>query len=80
VVLSRRTPLFALDRVIAAWLALTATGLLAVPVALVAILRNRVEPIAFGTVAALLVLATINLVRVRAHRAALLRRKRELGG
>src|SRR6266511_2750529 len=73
-------PLFALDRVIAAWLALTATGLLAVPVAVVTILRHRTEPVAFVTVAALLVLATINLVRARAHRAALLRRKRELGG
>jgi len=79
-VLSRRTPLFALDRVIAAWLALTATGLSAVPVAVVTILRHRTEPVAFVTDAALLVLATINLVRARAHRAALLRRKRELGG
>lgn len=78
--LTRRTPLFALDRVIAAWLALGATGLLAVPVLIISILRHRMEPVAFVTVAVLLVLATVNLARARARRAALLRRKRELGG
>jgi hypothetical protein len=78
--LTRRTPLFALDRVIAAWLALGATGLLAVPVLIISILRHRMEPVVFVTVAVLLVLATVNLARARARRAALLRRKRELGG
>ena len=83
-VLSRRTPLFALDRVIAAWLAMAATGLLAVPVAIVTIVRHRVAPAAAVTGALLLVLvlalASINLVRARSHRAALLRRKRHLDG
>jgi hypothetical protein len=79
-VLTRRTPLYALDRVIAAWLALTATSLLAGTVAVVAILRHRAEPVAAGTALGLLVVAVANLVRARARRAALLRRKRELGG
>jgi hypothetical protein len=33
-----------------------------------------------ATILALLTAAVVNLVRARAHRAALLRRKRELGG
>lgn len=79
-VLSRRTPLFALDRVIAAWLALAVTALFSVPVALVTTMRDRAEPVGFVVIAALLAVTTVNLVRARAHRAALLRRKRELGG
>lgn len=79
-VLSRRLPLFALDRVVAGWLALAASGLLAVPVAVVTVLRQRTEPVALAAVAVLLVLAGLNLARARTHRAALLRRKRELGG
>lgn len=78
--LTRRTPLFALDRVIAAWLALAACGLLAVPVAVVTTVRDRMEPVAVAVVAGLLVLAGANLGRARARRAALLRRKRELHG
>jgi hypothetical protein len=79
-VLTRRTPLFALDRVIAAWLGLVACGLLTVPVAVVTIVTDRVEPVAVAVVAVLLAVAGVNLVRARARRAALLRRKRELLG
>jgi len=78
--LTRRTPLFARDRVIAAWLALAMTGLLASTVAVVTVARQRATPVAVGVVAVLLVAAIVNLVRARARRAALLRRKRELGG
>lgn len=79
-VVTRRTPLFALDRVIAGWLALAACALLAEPVAVVAILRDGVDPVAVAVVAALVVSAGVHLVRARSHRAALLRRKRELRG
>jgi hypothetical protein len=79
-VLTRRLPLFALDRVVAAWMGLAACGLAAVPVAMVAISRQRMETVALTTVAVLLALATVNLTRARANRAALLRRRRELGG
>jgi hypothetical protein len=78
--LTGHTPLFARDRVIAAWLALAATGLLAVPVAIITVVRHRTEPAAFAAAAVLPVLAAINLIRARARRSALLRRKRELGG
>jgi hypothetical protein len=79
-VLTRRLPLFALDRVVAAWMALAACGLTAVPVLIVAIARQRLEAAALTTVAVLHALAIINLIRARGHRAALLRRRRELGG
>lgn len=78
--LTRRTPLFALDRVIAAWLAMGATSLLAVTVFGITALRHRLEPAIFGTAVVLLTVAFVNLARARGHRAALLRRKRELGG
>ncbi|WP_144126281.1 hypothetical protein [Catellatospora sichuanensis] len=79
-VLSRRTPLFALDRVIAGWLALAASGLLAGLTALVALTRGGVHWAAYLMVVVLLMVAAGNLVRARALRGALLRRKRELGG
>jgi hypothetical protein len=78
--LTWRLPLFALDRLVAAWMGLAACGLIAAPVALIAISRHRMEAVALTTVLALLALATVNLLRARAHRAALLRRRRELGG
>lgn len=79
--LTRRTPLFALDRVIAAWLAVAATGLLTAGTAAVAATRGTWAGTAGVAVAATLaVLAVAVLLRARAERAALLRRKRELGG
>jgi hypothetical protein len=79
-VLTRKTPLFALDRVVAAWLALAATGLLTIMTAVITTMRHHAEPALFAIVALLLVLSTVNLARSRAHRAKLLRRKQELGG
>ncbi|MFF5248054.1 hypothetical protein ACFY3V_27525 [Streptosporangium sp. NPDC000095] len=79
--LSRRTPLFALDRMIAAWLAVAATGLLTAGTAAVAVAKGTWTGMAGVAVAATLtVLAVAVLLRARADRAALLRRKRELGG
>jgi hypothetical protein len=78
--LTWRLPLFALDRLVAAWMGLAACGLIAAPVILIAISRHRMEAAAVTTVLALLALATVNLLRARAHRAGLLRRRRELGG
>nr|BFE57390.1 hypothetical protein GCM10020063_019160 [Dactylosporangium thailandense] len=74
-VLMRRLPLFALDRVVAAWLGLAATVAVAVPVAVIA-----ARPVALVVVAALLLAALANLRRGLTRRAALLRRKRELDG
>ncbi|MER7282487.1 hypothetical protein ABT369_49455 [Dactylosporangium sp. NPDC000244] len=74
-VLTRRLPLFALDRVVAAWLGLAATVAVAVPVAVIA-----ARPVALLIVAVLLLAALANLRRGLTRRAALLRRKRELDG
>jgi hypothetical protein len=78
--LRRRTPLFALDRVIAGWLALGATGLLAALAVAVGLSRGPLHPLAYAAVVVLVGVAVVNLVRARAQRRALLRRKRELGG
>lgn len=78
-VLTYRLPLFARDRVVAAWLGLAASVLLATPVGLVVILRDRMQAAGLVTILTLVLLATANLVRARAHRTALLRRKAELG-
>ncbi|GAA4188686.1 hypothetical protein GCM10022252_24350 [Streptosporangium oxazolinicum] len=79
--LTRRTPLFALDRVIAAWLAVAATVLLTAGTAAIAAARGTWAGTAGVAVAATLaVLAVAVLLRARADRAALLRRRRELGG
>lgn len=79
-VLTRRTPLFALDRVIAGWLGLAATVLLAALTGLVAVTRGGVGAAAYAVVVVLVLVAVGNLVRARVLRAALLRRKRQLGG
>ncbi|MDI1464662.1 hypothetical protein QEZ54_27195 [Catellatospora sp. KI3] len=77
--LTRRTPLFARDRVVAGWLAVGATTLLAVFTAAVAVARQRGWALP-AVALALLLLAAVNLVRARAVRSELLRRKHELGG
>jgi hypothetical protein len=77
-VLTRRMPLLALDRVIAAWLGLAATFLLAGYVAVVATVQDRGGPAGVVVAVVLAAVAVVNLVRARAHRAALLRRRREL--
>ncbi|AQZ62667.1 unnamed protein product [[Actinomadura] parvosata subsp. kistnae] len=75
----RRVPLFATDRVIAAWIALAACASVTALIAFVAAQRGTV-PVPALVVGALFVGAALVLV-VRAHRrrAALLRRLRELG-
>lgn len=79
--LTRRTPLFALERVVAAWLAVAATVLLTTGTAAIAITRGTWAGVAGIAVAATLaMLAVAFLLRARADRAALLRRRHELGG
>ncbi|GAA0274322.1 hypothetical protein [Cryptosporangium japonicum] len=77
-VVRRRTPLLALDRVVAGWLALAVSTVVGVVVGVIAVSRGRWELALVG--AAFVLVAAVNLGRARAHRAALLRRKRELGG
>jgi hypothetical protein len=78
--LTRRTPLFALDRVLAGWIALAATSILGAATIAVGVARTGVPAILYVIAAALVAVATVNLVRARAHRATLLRRKQELAG
>ncbi|MBV1856605.1 hypothetical protein [Catellatospora tritici] len=77
--LTRRTPLFARDRVVAGWLAVGATALLTVLATAVGVLRQRGWPLLILSLT-LLVLALVNLRRAQTARDALLRRKRELDG
>lgn len=77
---TRRTPLFALDRLIAAGLAVVATAVVGGTVITVELADGSVEPVAVGTFAGLLALAVVNLWRASRHRSGLLRRKLELGG
>ncbi|GAA3690189.1 hypothetical protein GCM10022224_064510 [Nonomuraea antimicrobica] len=78
--LTRRVPLFATDRVIAAWIALVASAVTTGLVAVVTVQRGTGVGPALA-VGGLFVAAALALT-VRAHhrRAALLRRKRELMG
>jgi peptidoglycan/LPS O-acetylase OafA/YrhL len=77
-VLRRRTPLLALDRVVAGWLALAVTTAVGLTVTAIALSRGRGE---FTVLAGVFVLvAAINVARARAYRGKLLRRKHELGG
>ncbi|MFF5208346.1 hypothetical protein [Streptosporangium sp. NPDC000396] len=76
--ITRRAPLFALDRVIAAWLALAAALLMTVVMVVIAATRGTgVFPI-LAVNAVFVVVAVVLAVRAHARRAALLRRKREL--
>lgn len=78
--LTRRTPLFALDRVVAAWLAAVATGLFTAGSLAIAMARDRVSVPLVGLTLVLWTVAVLNLARARSRRAELLRRRRELGG
>ena len=73
-VLTRRTPLLARDRVIAGWMGVGAAGLFAAAAVVL------VGGLALVMALAVVGLAVLNLVYARSRRAALLRRKRELGG
>jgi hypothetical protein len=77
---TRRTPLYARDRVVAGWIGLAAWLAFTVGALAVAGLRHRIEPTLFGVVVPLGVLAVVNLWAARRARAALLRRRAELTG
>ncbi|WP_188194756.1 hypothetical protein [Nonomuraea sp. SYSU D8015] len=78
--LTRRVPLFATDRVVAAWIGLAASVTTAGLVAVVAAQRGTGLglPLAIGGL--LVAAALVLVVRAHARRAALLRRLRELTG
>jgi hypothetical protein len=75
-----RRPLFALDRVIAGWLAVTFTTLTTLSTVMVALTRSSSAGVLAcgGLGLVLIVVASIVLIRARAYRAALLARRREL--
>ncbi|GAA5082968.1 peptidoglycan/LPS O-acetylase OafA/YrhL [Thermocatellispora tengchongensis] len=78
--LTRRVPLFATEKVIAAWIALAASLVTtAVMVTIAAQRGTGVLPV-LAAGAAIVAVALTLAVRAHARRAALLRRKRELGG
>jgi hypothetical protein len=75
---TRRVPLFARDRVVAAWLGTGAWLAFALGASVITIVRQKFEPSLLGVVVALGVLAAVNLRAARRARAALVRRKTEL--
>lgn len=76
----RGAPLFATDRVIAAWLALTASAVMTVVVTTIAVHRGTGLVFLLATGGVLIVVTVVLTVRAHARRNVLLRRKRELGG
>lgn len=78
--LTRRVPLFATDRVIAAWIALTASAVTTVMVVVVAVQRGTGLGLALLVGGVFVAASAALVVRAHARRAALLRRKRELMG
>lgn len=76
--LARRVPLFATDRVIAGWLALTAATATAVLTTMVTVQRGANPAAVLAISAATIAAAAILLVRAHRRRAELVRRKREL--
>ncbi|MGI5522452.1 hypothetical protein ACQEUX_16055 [Micromonospora sp. CA-259024] len=77
---TRRTPLFARDRVIAGWLGVGAWLAFTVGALIITLLRHRLEPTLLGIVLTLGVVAALNLRAARRARAALVRRRTALGG
>ncbi|MEO3870654.1 hypothetical protein ABGB18_17730 [Nonomuraea sp. B12E4] len=76
--LTRRVPLFATDRVIAAWIGLAASVATTGVVAVIAVQRGTGLGLALGVGGLFVVAALALAVRAHARRAALLARKREL--
>jgi hypothetical protein len=72
---TRRTPLFARDRVVAGWLGVSAWLAFAVGALIIAFLRHKLELSLLSVVVALGVLAAANLWAALRARAALVRRK-----
>ncbi|MER7002027.1 hypothetical protein ABT297_03140 [Dactylosporangium sp. NPDC000555] len=75
---TRRTPMFARDRVVAGWLGLGAWLLFTVGAFVITTLRHKLEPSLLVVVSVLGVLAIVNLRAARRRRAALLRQKEQL--
>jgi hypothetical protein len=75
---TRRAPLFARDRVVAAWLGIVAWLLFTVGVLVITTLRHRVEPELLLMVLVLGGVAVVGLRAARRDRAALLRRREQL--
>lgn len=78
--LRSRVPLFATDRVVAAWIGLTASVLVGVLLIGTVAQRGTGTWGVIATVAVLVVVSTVLVVRAHARRAALLRRERALSG
>ncbi|MFI7632731.1 hypothetical protein [Nonomuraea sp. NPDC049400] len=78
--LTRRVPLFATDRVIAAWIGLAASVATTGVVAAVAAQRGTGLGLALGVGGLFVAVALVLAVRAHARRSALLRRMRELTG
>jgi hypothetical protein len=75
---TRRTPLFARDRVVAGWLGVGAWLAFAIGALIIALLRHKLELSLLSVVLALGVLAAVNLWAALRARAALVRRKADL--
>ncbi|QKV75368.1 hypothetical protein [Amycolatopsis sp. Hca4] len=75
---TRRAPLFARDRVVAAWLGIVAWLLFTVGALVITTLRHRVEPELLLVVLVLGGVAVVGLRAARRNRAALLRRREQL--
>jgi hypothetical protein len=78
--LTRRVPLFATDRVIAAWIALTASLTTTVGVAGIAVQRGISLGAALAVGGVFVAASLVLIVRAHGRRAELLRRKQELSG
>ncbi|NUW46131.1 hypothetical protein [Nonomuraea rhodomycinica] len=78
--LTRRVPLFAADRVIAAWIGLAASLATTAVVTVVAVQRGTGAGLALAVGGLLVAVALALAVRAHARRAALLRRMHELTG
>jgi membrane associated rhomboid family serine protease len=78
--LTRRVPLFATDRVIAAWIAVAASAATTAVLAGVAAQRSTGVGFALGIGGLFVAAALVLAVRAHARRAMLLRRLRELSG
>ncbi|MEU8157541.1 hypothetical protein AB0B94_28125 [Micromonospora sp. NPDC048986] len=77
---TRRTPLFARDRVVAGWLGVGAWLVFSVGALIISLVRQEFEPLLLGVVLVLGVVAAVHLRAARQARAALLRRRNVLAG
>jgi hypothetical protein len=77
---TRRTSLFARDRVVAGWLGLGAWLVFTAGAAVITVPRHTLEPSLLAVVLTLGVVAVVNLWAARRARAALLRRRDALAG